>query len=106
LPAYFLAVRQAGPNSTQGAVSGTARLAAPIIRRVVMKAEIHPKYETVTAKCSCGNSIQTRSTLCEDFQVDVCSQCHPFFTGKQKVVDSGGRVDRFNKRFGNRGSSR
>lgn len=71
-----------------------------------MKAEIHPKYETVTATCSCGNVITTRSTRCQDFLVDVCSQCHPFFTGKQKVMDTGGRVDRFNKRFGARGSAR
>ena len=71
-----------------------------------MKTDIHPKYEAVTATCSCGNTIQTRSTLCEDLQIDVCSQCHPFFTGKQKIVDSGGRVDRFIKRFGNRGSKR
>jgi len=71
-----------------------------------MKADTHPRYETVTATCSCGNQIQTRSTLAEDFSIDVCSQCHPFFTGKQKIVDSGGRVDRFKKRFGNRGSAR
>lgn len=71
-----------------------------------MKAEIHPKYETVTATCSCGNTIETRSTVCEDFHVDVCSACHPFFTGKQKIVDSGGRVDRFKKRFGARGATR
>ncbi len=68
-----------------------------------MQAEIHPKYEEVTATCSCGNQIKTRSTVFEDFHIDVCSQCNPFFTGKQKIVDSGGRVDRFNKRFGNRG---
>ncbi|GAB5452279.1 MAG: 50S ribosomal protein L31 [Halioglobus sp.] len=71
-----------------------------------MKADIHPKYEGMTATCSCGNTIKTRSTLCEDIHIDVCSQCHPFFTGKQKIVDSGGRVDRFKKRFGARGSSR
>jgi large subunit ribosomal protein L31 len=69
-----------------------------------MKAEIHPKYEAITATCSCGNTISTASTLCKDLHVDVCSQCHPFFTGKQKVADTGGRVDRFNKRFGSRGS--
>ena len=72
----------------------------------VMKADIHPKYDAVTATCSCGNTIQTRSTRCEDFHIDVCSQCHPFYTGKQKVVDTGGRVDRFNKRFGGRGTKR
>ncbi len=71
-----------------------------------MKAEIHPSYTAVVATCSCGNTIETRSTLGEDFSIDVCSQCHPFFTGKQKIVDSGGRVDRFKKRFGSRGSAR
>lgn len=71
-----------------------------------MQAEIHPKYEAIAATCSCGNVIQTRSTLGENISIDVCSQCHPFFTGKQKIVDSGGRVDRFKKRFGARGSAR
>jgi len=71
-----------------------------------MKADIHPKYDTMTATCSCGNTFETRSTLCGDLHIDVCSQCHPFFTGKQKIVDSGGRVDRFNKRFGSRGTKR
>jgi large subunit ribosomal protein L31 len=71
-----------------------------------MKADIHPKYDEMTATCSCGNVIKTRSTLGESIHIDVCSQCHPFFTGKQKIVDSGGRVDRFKKRFGNRGSKR
>jgi large subunit ribosomal protein L31 len=71
-----------------------------------MKSDIHPNYSDMTATCSCGNVIKTRSTLSEDILIDVCSQCHPFFTGKQKIVDSGGRVDRFKKRFGNRGSKR
>ncbi|MDP5053814.1 MAG: 50S ribosomal protein L31 [Congregibacter sp.] len=71
-----------------------------------MKAEIHPRYEDVKASCSCGNIVQTRSTLGQDFNIDVCSNCHPFFTGKQKIVDSGGRVDRFKKRFGARGTAR
>ena len=65
-----------------------------------MKADIHPKYEEITATCSCGNVIQTRSTTCEDIHLEVCSQCHPFYTGKQKLVDTAGRIDRFNKRFG------
>ncbi len=68
-----------------------------------MKADIHPPYSLVKATCSCGNVIETRSTLGEDFQLDVCSACHPFYTGKQKILDSGGRVERFRKRFGNRG---
>ena len=65
-----------------------------------MKAGIHPNYESITATCSCGNKFETRSTLCKDIPLDVCSACHPFYTGKQKILDTGGRVDRFNKRFG------
>lgn len=69
-----------------------------------MKKDIHPKYEEVTATCSCGNKIVTRSTLAKDFHIDVCSKCHPFYTGTQKVMDTGGRIDKFNKRFGALGS--
>ncbi|MDE0478528.1 MAG: 50S ribosomal protein L31 [Gammaproteobacteria bacterium] len=54
------------------------------------------------ATCSCGNVIETRSTLCKDILIEVCSQCHPFYTGKQKILDSRGRVDRFKRRFGDR----
>ena len=64
-----------------------------------MKADIHPVYREMTATCSCGNVIVTRSTLGADIHLDVCSACHPFYTGKQKIVDSGGRVERFNRRF-------
>ena len=64
-----------------------------------MKAGIHPNYVDCTITCACGNVIQTRSTRPE-IRVEVCSKCHPFYTGKQKLVDTGGRVDRFNKRFG------
>lgn len=64
-----------------------------------MKQGIHPKYEEVTATCSCGNVIKVRSTLGKDINLDVCSACHPFYTGKQRNVDTGGRVDKFNKRF-------
>ncbi len=67
-----------------------------------MKADIHPAYDAVKVTCSCGNVIETRSTLGRDIHVDVCSQCHPFYTGKQKIIDSGGRVERFRRRFGNR----
>lgn len=65
-----------------------------------MKQDIHPEYNEITANCSCGNSMQIRSTLNKDLNLDVCSACHPFYTGKQKIVDTGGRVDRFKKRFG------
>lgn len=66
-----------------------------------MKSDIHPKYEEVTVTCSCGNVIQTRSALAKsELQVDVCSSCHPFYTGKQKVGDRRGRVERFKRRYG------
>ncbi len=65
-----------------------------------MKAEIHPAYGKLTATCSCGNVIEVGSTLAENIHLDVCSACHPFYTGKQKIADTGGRIDRFNKRFG------
>ncbi|MBZ3672250.1 50S ribosomal protein L31 [Salmonella enterica subsp. enterica serovar Senftenberg] len=60
---------------------------------------IHPNYVEITATCSCGNVIKTHSTVGHDLNSDVCGKCHPFFTGKQRVVDTGGRVERFNKRF-------
>lgn len=64
-----------------------------------MKNGIHPEYNDVTITCSCGNVIKTRSTLKQEINLDVCGNCHPFYTGKQRIVDTGGRVDRFNKRF-------
>ncbi len=65
-----------------------------------MREGIHPEYNEITATCSCGNKMQIRSTVGKDLNLDVCSACHPFYTGKQKIVDTGGRVDRFKKRFG------
>ncbi|MFT7371613.1 MAG: large subunit ribosomal protein L31 [Oleiphilaceae bacterium] len=70
-----------------------------------MKQDLHPNYQDIEAKCSCGNVFKTRSTLCKDITLDVCSNCHPFYTGKQKVMDVGGRIDKFKKRFGSRISS-
>jgi len=67
-----------------------------------MQESIHPDYKEIKATCSCGNVIEIKSTLAEDLQLDVCSDCHPFYTGKQKLVDTGGRVDKFRKRFGNK----
>jgi len=64
-----------------------------------MKDGIHPKYGPAVIRCACGNVIETRSTKPE-IRVEICSKCHPFFTGKQKLVDTGGRVAKFNKRFG------
>ncbi|MFN4263524.1 MAG: 50S ribosomal protein L31 [Thioalkalivibrionaceae bacterium] len=66
-----------------------------------MKADIHPNYHEVKATCSCGNTFTTRSTYSRDeIQLDVCSQCHPFYTGKQKMLDTAGQVDKFRRRFG------
>ena len=64
-----------------------------------MKEAIHPKYKETTITCACGNVIETRSTK-ENIRVEICSKCHPFFTGKQKLVDTSGRVDMFKKRYG------
>ncbi len=64
-----------------------------------MKEKIHPKYGEAVVKCACGETFKTGSTQ-ESLRVDICSKCHPFFTGKQKLVDTGGRVDRFKKKFG------
>ena len=66
-----------------------------------MKQGIHPEYVTATVRCSCGEEFQTRSTVSE-LRVDICSKCHPFYTGKQKLVDAGGRVERFERRYGKR----
>jgi large subunit ribosomal protein L31 len=70
-----------------------------------MKQGIHPEYGTATVRCSCGNTFTTRSTKPE-IHVEICSACHPFYTGKQKLVDTGGRVERFQRRYGQRSGSR
>ena len=64
-----------------------------------MKSDIHPNYELTTMGCVCGNVIETRSTV-PDLHVEICSRCHPFYTGKQKLVDTAGRVERFRKKYG------
>ncbi|MBL6708243.1 MAG: 50S ribosomal protein L31 [Pseudomonadales bacterium] len=70
-----------------------------------MKPEVHPEYHAIKATCSCGNVMEIWSTLSSDILVDVCSSCHPFYTGKQKTIDSGGRVEKFRQRFAKRTSS-
>lgn len=66
-----------------------------------MKAEIHPNYHEVQVTCSCGNTFATKSTMAKDaFHIEVCAACHPFYTGKQKIVDTAGRVEKFNQKFG------
>lgn len=67
-----------------------------------MKPEIHPEYHEVNVHCACGNEFTTRSTN-PDMRLEICSECHPFFTGKQKLVDTAGRVDRFNRRYAKKG---
>jgi large subunit ribosomal protein L31 len=64
-----------------------------------VKTDIHPAYHTATVKCACGNTFQTRSTQAE-IHTDICSACHPFFTGKQKLIDTAGRVERFRQKYG------
>jgi large subunit ribosomal protein L31 len=73
--------------------------AATDIIEVPMKAGIHPEYKVISVTCTCGNRFETRSTIGQDLQVEVCSNCHPFYTGKQKIVDTGGRVDKFRKKY-------
>jgi large subunit ribosomal protein L31 len=64
-----------------------------------MKASIHPEYKEITVTCTCGNTFKTSSTLGHDLQIEVCSNCHPFYTGKQKIVDTAGRVDKFRRKY-------
>ncbi len=64
-----------------------------------MKAKIHPKLNVITVTCSCGNSFQTRSTRKDGYSVEICSQCHPFYTGKQKILDTAGRIEKFNAKY-------
>ncbi len=66
-----------------------------------MKQGIHPEYNSIKITCSCGETIETRSTLGRDLTIEVCSSCHPFYTGKQKIVDSAGRVDKFRRKYAN-----
>ena len=77
----------------------------PLLSWPAMKPEIHPEYMIATVTCSCGNTFQTRSTRPE-LHVEICSNCHPFYTGKQKLVDTGGRVERFQRRLERAGGAR
>ena len=71
-----------------------------------MKTDIHPNYQEITTTCSCGNVLPVMSTLKDNLSLDVCAKCHPFYTGKQKILDSGGRVKKFQDRFGAGGASK
>ena len=65
-----------------------------------MQYDIQPKYEEIKVTCSCGNTFKTRSTVGHDLQIEICSKCHPFFTGQQKMIDTAGRVERFRAKYG------
>jgi len=65
-----------------------------------MRADIHPEYNDIQVSCACGESFSTRSTRKSDLRLEICSKCHPFFTGKQRIVDSAGRVERFRQKYG------
>ncbi|MHB1231048.1 MAG: 50S ribosomal protein L31 [Burkholderiales bacterium] len=64
-----------------------------------MKPEIHPNYTEISVTCSCGNQFKTSSTMARDLHIEVCSQCHPFYTGKQKILDTAGRVEKFRQKY-------
>jgi len=75
----------------------------PCTRDTAMKNDIHPEYATATVKCACGNTFQTRSTQAE-IHTDVCAECHPFYTGKQRLMDTAGRIERFRQKFAKPGA--
>jgi large subunit ribosomal protein L31 len=71
-----------------------------------MKDKIHPEYKELSVICSCGSSFKTRSTMSKDIQIEVCSECHPFYTGKQKIVDTAGRVEKFRQKYAHKPTSK
>ena len=64
-----------------------------------MRQDVHPNYQTIKVVCSCGNQFETKSTIQNELMIEICSECHPFYTGNQKVIDSAGRVEKFNNRY-------
>ena len=71
------------------------------LKEIIMKQGIHPDYHDVSVTCSCGNQFVTKSAMAKEaFNIEVCSECHPFYTGKQKIVDTAGRVERFRQKYG------
>jgi large subunit ribosomal protein L31 len=102
LSAGCLRLRLKKPQGIYGVAmrtfEGSSILPLPTLE-VPMKAGIHPDYKVIAVTCTCGNKFETRSTIGQDLQVEVCSNCHPFYTGKQKIVDTGGRVDKFRKKY-------
>jgi large subunit ribosomal protein L31 len=70
-----------------------------------MKADTHPQYTEISVICSCGNTFKTGSTMGQDLHIEVCSSCHPFYTGKQKILDTAGRVDKFRRKYAGKGAT-
>jgi large subunit ribosomal protein L31 len=83
-------------------IRGSFNYLSPLMgnRETAMKPEIHPNYKQITVTCGCGNTFVTGSVIAKDLSIEVCSSCHPFYTGKQRVVDTAGRVDKFRKKYG------
>jgi large subunit ribosomal protein L31 len=98
---YRLYVNVSGATQRNPAAPGPRRCSDPWLDLIEMKTGIHPDYVLSHVHCSCGNDFYTRSTKPE-LHVEICSQCHPFYTGKQKLVDTGGRVERFRRRAAKR----
>ena len=80
--------------------SPQSKLQIQQVENNIMKPDIHPTYQEIKVVCSCGNEFKTKSTLTEELHIDVCSSCHPFYTGTQKIVDTAGRVDKFRRKYG------
>ena len=94
-PAGMVPLPSREPAANMASFSTVSR-----VRKADMKPNTHPEYTEINVVCSCGNTFTTRSTLGKELHVEVCSQCHPFYTGKQKIVDTGGRVDKFRRKYG------
>jgi large subunit ribosomal protein L31 len=88
------------------AFSGAAESALNQVKGAAMKLKIHPDYKEITVICSCGNKFKTKSVLGRELHVEVCSNCHPFYTGKQKVIDTAGRVEKFRQRYSKTAASK
>ena len=95
-----------GIRVAAGTRDGGAKAPAVRVERTTMKTGIHPKYETIQVKCSCGNTFETRSSVVKPLHIEVCSACHPFYTGKQKVMDTAGRIDKFRQGYGGKGAAK
>jgi large subunit ribosomal protein L31 len=102
-PISGIAPKSLSPLRGKPAVADNRRLRQKFLEHA-MKEKGHPKYSDITVACSCGNTFTTRSTLGRPLHVEVCSACHPFYTGKQKILDTAGRVERFKQKYARTGA--